>query len=143
MLAALLRLTDGYHRHGRTDDISKAAPGGAKKRQLIFLTTSGMANFPLYVEECIRSTSVKARIANTEGKTPTELLAAVRPANDTTGVRVWPLKSGDIEVMVPDQLQKAKDHALNQQEMEGCKILRQDYSSGDPGGSRPKRYKLQ
>jgi hypothetical protein len=36
MLAALLRLADGHHRHGRTGDISKAAPGGAKKRQLIF-----------------------------------------------------------------------------------------------------------
>jgi hypothetical protein len=75
-------------------------------------------------------TSVKVRIANTEGKTPTELLAAVRPTIQGA-YAVRPLKSGDIEVMVPDQ--KAKDHALNQQEVEGCKILRQDYPVEVPG----------
>src|SRR5438045_5095079 len=38
---------------------------------------------------------------------------------------VHPLKSGDIDIMVPDQA--TKDCILNQPEIEGCKILQQDY----------------
>ena len=41
------------------------------------------------------------------------------------------MRSGDIEVMVPDQT--AKDHALNQASIDGVKILRQDYFVEVPG----------
>ena len=40
------------------------------------------------------------------------------------------LRSGDVEVMVPNQ--KLKDQALNQASTEGCKILRQDYPVAIP-----------
>ena len=75
-------------------------------------------------------TSVRVRIAGAEGKTPAELLATVKPAIQGA-YAVRSLRSGDVEVMVPDQ--KAKDHALNQQEVEGYKILRQDYPIEIPG----------
>ena len=41
------------------------------------------------------------------------------------------LRSGDVEVMVPNQ--RAKDQALNQAEVAGCKVLRQDYPVEVPG----------
>src|SRR5437016_5337715 len=75
-------------------------------------------------------TAVRVRIADAQGKTPAELLAAIKPAiQGAYAVRL--LKSGDVDVMVPDQ--KTKDQALNQQEGEGYKILRQDYPVEIPG----------
>ena len=41
------------------------------------------------------------------------------------------LRSGDIDVMVPDQA--TKDKLLDQPEIQGCKILRQDYPIEIPG----------
>src|SRR2546430_244589 len=73
---------------------------------------------------------VRVRIANSEGKSPTELLATVKPVIQGA-YAVRPLRSGDIEVAVLDQ--KAKDQALNQQEAEGCKVLHQDYPVEVPG----------
>jgi len=75
-------------------------------------------------------TAVRVRIADAQGKTPAELLAAIKPAiQGAYAVRL--LKSGDVDVMVPDQ--KTKNQALNQQEGEGYKILRQDYPVEIPG----------
>jgi hypothetical protein len=55
--------------------------------------------------------------------------AANKPAAGAYAVRQ--LHSGDIEVTMPDQ--KSKDQALNQQDMGGYKILRQDYPIEVPG----------
>jgi hypothetical protein len=68
--------------------------------------------------------AVRVRIPDIAGKTNPEILTAVR-AVIKGAYAVKPLRSGDIEVMVPDQT--AKDHALNQATIEGVKILRQDY----------------
>ena len=75
-------------------------------------------------------TAVRVRIADAKGKTPAEILAAIKPTIQGA-YAVRPLKSGDIDIMVPDQ--KAKDQALNQQDGEGYKILRQDYPVEIPG----------
>lgn len=53
-----------------------------------------------------------------------ESLARVKPMIPGA-YAVKPLRSGDVEVVVPDQ--KTKDQVLNQKEVEGCKVLRQDY----------------
>ena len=63
-------------------------------------------------------------IPEAEGKTPADLLEEVKPVLQGA-YAVRQLRSGDVEVMVPDR--KAKDQALNQQETEGCKVLRHDY----------------
>lgn len=61
---------------------------------------------------------------DTEGKTKGEILAGVTPAvRGAYAVRI--LRSGDVEVMVKDQV--AKDAALNAPQVEGVTILRQDY----------------
>jgi len=68
--------------------------------------------------------SVRLRMPGAQGQTPDEILQTVRPAiKGAYAIRT--LRSGDIDVMVPDQA--AKDAALNQQETEDFKILRQDY----------------
>ena len=59
-----------------------------------------------------------------QGETPKELLDIVKPTM-SGAYAARPLRSGDIEIMVPDQ--RTKDHILNQAETEGIKILRQDY----------------
>jgi hypothetical protein len=68
--------------------------------------------------------AVRVRMPDVAGKTNPEILTAVR-----TVIRgayaIKPMRSGDIEVLVPDQA--AKDHALNQASIDGVKILRQDY----------------
>ena len=69
--------------------------------------------------------AVRVRMPDVAGKTNSKILTAVR----TVIKRAYAVKlmrSGDIEVMVPDQA--AKDHALNQASIDGVKILRQDYS---------------
>ena len=78
----------------------------------------------------MQCTAVRVHIADTKGKTPAEILAAIKPTIQGA-YAIHPLKSGDIDVMVPDQ--KAKDQALNQQEGEGYKILHQDYPVEIPG----------
>ena len=55
-------------------------------------------------------TAVRVRLPEAKGKTPTELLEAVKPTIQGA-YAVRQLRSGDIEVMVPDQ--NAKDRALN------------------------------
>jgi len=69
--------------------------------------------------------AVRVRMPEAQGQTPDEILKAVKPIiKGAYAIRT--LRSGDIDVMVPDQ--KTKDAAINQQGTEGCKILRQDYS---------------
>jgi hypothetical protein len=68
--------------------------------------------------------TVRIRIPETADKSAAELLARVKPIIPGA-YAVKPLRSGDIEVVVPDQ--KTKDQVLNQKEVEGCKVLRQDY----------------
>ena len=74
--------------------------------------------------------TVRVRLQETEGKTLPELLEAVKPAIQGA-IAVRQLRSGDVEVAMTDQ--KAKDRALNQTEVEGCKVLRQDYPVEIPG----------
>ena len=69
-------------------------------------------------------TTVRVRLLEAEGKTPAELLEAVKPTIQGA-YAVRQLRSGDVEVMVPDQ--NAKNRAFNQAQTVGCKILRQDY----------------
>jgi len=68
--------------------------------------------------------TVRVRIPDAAGKTPKELLDIVKPTI-SGAYAARSLRSGDIEIMVPDQ--KTKDRVLNQAETEGIKILRQDY----------------
>jgi hypothetical protein len=74
--------------------------------------------------------TVRVRLADAAGKAPTELLTAVKPAIPGA-YAVRQMRSGDIEVSVLNQ--SAKDRALNQAEVEGCKVLRQDYPVEVPG----------
>ena len=67
--------------------------------------------------------AVRIRIPEAANKSAAELLAKVKPII-AGAYAVRQLRSGDIEVAVPDQ--KTKDQTLNQQEIDGCKILRQD-----------------
>jgi hypothetical protein len=69
-------------------------------------------------------TAIRVRLEEAQGKSPPELLEAVKPAIQGA-YAVRQLRSGDVEVMVTDQ--QAKDRALNQKETVGCKVLRQDY----------------
>ena len=59
------------------------------------------------------------------GKTNSKILTAVRTVIKEV-YTVKSIRSGNIEVIVPDQT--AKDHALNQTSIDGVKILRQNYS---------------
>jgi hypothetical protein len=68
--------------------------------------------------------TVRVRIPDAEGKSAKELLDIVKPTI-SGAYAARSLRSGDIEIMVPDQ--KTKDRVLNQAETEGIKILRQDY----------------
>lgn len=68
--------------------------------------------------------AVRVRIPGAEEKSAAELLAEVKPVI-SGAYAVRPLRSGDVEVMVPDQM--TKDKALNQQVTGSVKILRQDY----------------
>jgi hypothetical protein len=74
--------------------------------------------------------TVRIRIPEAADKSAAELLARVKPMIPGA-YAVKPLRSGDIEVVVPDQ--RTKDHVLNQKEVEGCKVLRQDYPVEVPG----------
>lgn len=74
--------------------------------------------------------AVRVRIPEAANKSAAELLAKVKPIIPGA-YAVRQLRSGDIEVAVPDQ--KTKDQTLNQQETDGCKILRQDYPVEVPG----------
>src|SRR6266513_6517966 len=74
--------------------------------------------------------AISVRLAEAQGKSPPELLAAVKPAIQGA-YAVRQLRSGDVEVMMTDQ--NAKDKALNQGEIAGCKVLRQDYPVEVPG----------
>ena len=75
-------------------------------------------------------TTIRVRLQEAQGKSPPELLAAVKPAIQGA-YAVRQLRSGDVEVMMTDQ--NAKDKALNQGEIAGCKVLRQDYPVEVPG----------
>ncbi|PYY19147.1 MAG: hypothetical protein DMG62_24905, partial [Acidobacteria bacterium] len=74
--------------------------------------------------------AVRVRLTEAEGKSTTELLEAVKPVIQGA-YAVRRLRSGDVEVMLPNQ--RAKDQALNQAEVAGCKVLRQDYPVEVPG----------
>lgn len=68
--------------------------------------------------------TVRIRVPEAADKPAAELLARVKPMIPGA-YAVRPLRSGDIEVVVPDQ--RTKDQVLNQRSVEGCKVLRQDY----------------
>lgn len=74
--------------------------------------------------------TVRIRIPEAADKPAAELLARVKPMIPGA-YAVRPLRSGDIEVVVPDQ--RTKDQVLNQRSVEGCKVLRQDYPVEVPG----------
>jgi hypothetical protein len=67
---------------------------------------------------------VRIRIPDAKDKSASELLEVVKPTI-RGAYAIRQLRSGDVDVMVVDQA--AKDQAINQQETEGFKILRQDY----------------
>jgi len=69
-------------------------------------------------------TAVRVRLPDSQGKSPTELLSTVKPLI-TGAYAVRQLRSGDIEVAVPDQ--RTKDWVLNQPQVNELKIIRQDY----------------
>ena len=69
-------------------------------------------------------TAIRIRLEGGKDKSPNEILTeAKKVILGAYAVRL--LKSRDIDVMVPDQA--TKDCVLNQPEIEGCKILQQDY----------------
>jgi hypothetical protein len=74
--------------------------------------------------------AVRVRIPEATNKPAEEILAQVKPIIPGA-YAVRQLRSGDIEVTVPDQ--RSKDQALNQQDTGGYKILRQDYPIEVPG----------
>ena len=74
--------------------------------------------------------AVRVRMADTEGKSNAELLSAAKIAIPGA-YAIKAMRSGDIEVMVPDQA--TKDRVLNQQSVKEVKILRQDYLVEIPG----------
>ena len=84
--------------------------------------------------------AICVRIPGAAEKTPEEILTAVKPVI-MGAYAIKQLHSGDVEVMVPDQW--TKDRALNQQQTEGVKILRQDYPvevrGVPPNHEHPKR----
>ena len=68
--------------------------------------------------------AIRIRLEGGKDKSLNEILTEAKKV--IPGVyAVRPLKSGDIDIMVPDQA--TKDRILNQPEIEGCKILQQDY----------------
>jgi len=69
-------------------------------------------------------TAVRVRMPDTQGKSPTELLATVKPLIAGAYV-VKQLRSGDITVSVPNQF--TKDRVLNQPQTGELKIHGQDY----------------
>jgi len=76
------------------------------------------------VEPLSQRTAVRVRLPDTQGKSSTELLATVKPLI-AGAYAVKQLRSGDIEVSVPDQ--RTKDRVLNQPQVDNLQILRQDY----------------
>jgi hypothetical protein len=75
--------------------------------------------------------SVRLRMDAAQGRTPEEILQAVKPViKGAYAVRT--LRSGDVDVLVPNQ--QDKDTAVNQAETEGFKIIRQDYPVEVAGG---------
>ena len=76
------------------------------------------------VEPLSQRTAVRVRMPGSKDKSPTELLAAVKPLI-MGAFAVKQLRSGDIKVTVPDQ--RTKDRVLNQPQVKDLRILRQDY----------------
>jgi len=76
------------------------------------------------VEPLTQRTAVRVRLPDAQGKSPTEILATVKPLI-AGAYAVRQLRSGDIEVSVPDQ--HTKDRVLNQPQVKDLQILRQDY----------------
>jgi hypothetical protein len=75
-------------------------------------------------------TAIRIRLEGGKDKNASEILTEAKKAiPGAYAVRL--LQSGDIDVIVPDQT--TKDRVLNQPEVEGCKILRQDYLIEVPG----------
>jgi hypothetical protein len=74
--------------------------------------------------------AVRIRMEGSQEKTPGEILNAAKEyITDAFAVRQ--LRSGDVDVMVPDQ--DAKDRALSQPDVHNIKILRQSYLIEVPG----------
>ncbi len=69
-------------------------------------------------------TAVRVRVPVSQGKSPTKLLAKVKPLIPGA-YAVKQLLSRDIEVSVLDQ--RTKDRVLNQPKVKELRILRQDY----------------
>jgi len=72
------------------------------------------------VELLLQRTAVRVQLPDTQGKSFTELLATVKPLI-AGAYAVKQLRSGDIEVSVPDQ--RTKDQVLNQPQMDNLQIL--------------------
>ncbi len=101
--------------------------GAQKARSWAEVAAGNNPNMPL---PAAQRTAIRVRLPEAQGKTPPELLEAVKPAIQGA-CAVRQLRSGDIEVMMTDQ--NAKDRALNQAEIAGCKVLRQDCPVEVPG----------
>src|SRR5437016_7462525 len=68
--------------------------------------------------------SVRLRMDAAQGRTPEEILQAVKLViKGAYAIRT--LRSSDVDVLVPNQ--RDRDTAVNQAETEGFKIIRQDY----------------
>jgi hypothetical protein len=68
--------------------------------------------------------TIRVRIADTQDMPPGQLLETAKK-HIPAAFAVRPLRSGDVDIYVPDQAEK--DRVLNQPESEGIKILRQNY----------------
>jgi len=76
------------------------------------------------VESLLQRIAVRVRLPDSKDKSPTELLATVKPLIAGTYM-VKQLRSDNIKVTVPDQ--RTKDRVLNQPQVEDLRILQQNY----------------
>jgi hypothetical protein len=68
--------------------------------------------------------AIRIRLEGSKDKSPKELLTEAKKAIPGA-YTVYPLKSRDVDIIVPDQA--TKDRIFNQPLIEGCRILQQDY----------------
>jgi hypothetical protein len=91
---------------------------------------SPAARRPIATNASSRRTTIRIRMEGAKDRSPNEILTEAKK-HLTDALAVRPLRSGDIDVIVPDQA--TKDRLLNLPETPGIKILRQSYLIEVPG----------
>jgi hypothetical protein len=109
--ASLEKLTKASPAAKAVPDLSRAKVAAQQATRMVNASTPQRA-------------TVRIRMEGTKVKSAGEILAEAKKVI-SGAYAVRPLHSGDIDIVVPDQA--TKDRILNQPEVEGCKILRQDY----------------